>query len=352
MESWLVLEPLDTFAARDGRAFDAGVHAVARATAPQPATVAGAVGAAFGAPPGAGADRAQRGRTVPAEVRGPVVVREYNGRWLPLLAMPRDVGYDEQSRQWVRLKPDGDLDGVAHDLGGLRLLGGDGDGDVKDKWWTSTTLAQYLDGDDSDLEPTDEPWQVERRVGLARDDNRMAAEGMLYVAEHLRPAGRVGFAALCVDPPTRELMPSVPLGGEGRRARVHRCVDGVLPAAPTLPDPPRSLPHGRLLVYLATPAVFSHGWRPADEDLRGGELVAAAVGGPQVTAMSRPDRRTGGVSHGRLIWAVAPGSVYLLRYPDEQAALDAAAAWHGRTLPQADETLRTAGFGLALTGRW
>jgi CRISPR-associated protein Cmr3 len=349
MDRWLVLEPFDTVAIRDGRNFDAGLPGIARATAPQPATVAGAVGAAFGAAPGAGADPAGVGRTVPAQVRGPVVVRERTrtGRWEALFPAARDIVRGEGDAKRLRLKLRREaLGAVSHDLGGLSLLSGDGE--QVDDWWTGSLLGTYLWSEGHDLSPTDPPWRTERRVGLARD-GRIAIEGMLYSAEHLRPVGRIGFGALCVDAPAGALAETVRLGGEGRRAQVHECVGA---AAPALPGPPDSFPDGRLLLYLATPAVFVEGWRPSEGDLGGGRLISAAVAGPHPIAMARPDHRTGGVADKRIIWTVAPGSVYFLVFDSETAARAAGEKWHGTALPQADDTLRTAGFGLALVGRW
>jgi CRISPR-associated protein Cmr3 len=359
VDRWLVFEPLDTVAVRDGRSFDAGVQSVAKAVVPSPATVAGAVGAAYGAASGAGADPAKRGHAVPREVRGPVPVEWDGTRWSPWFPQSFDVVRDSATGQVRRLaSPDEstlgdiatDLDGI--DLDGIRLLGGHGE--AQPEWWVPSLLRRYLHDGRVDEKPGDPaPWLVEHRVGLARDEDRTARDGMLYAAEHLRPRGRLGFAALCVGTPSGEPARTVFLGGEGRRAAVHA------PAADAIngfPDPPGGspgdFPRGRLLLYLATPAVFAAGWRPSEQDLRGGRLVAAATGPSQVISTARPDRRSGGFGHTRTLWAVPAGSVYYLEFPTDQDAATAAAAWHGTALPQADETLRTAGFGLALTGRW
>ncbi|HEX6076910.1 MAG TPA: type III-B CRISPR module-associated Cmr3 family protein [Micromonosporaceae bacterium] len=353
VDRWLVFEPLDTVAVRDGRSFDAGVQSVAKAVVPSPTTVAGAVGAAYGARPGAGTDPTERGRAVPREVRGPVPVERDGTRWSPRFPQPFDVVRDDSGQMRRLASPDGStLGDIATDLDGIRLLGGHGE--AQPEWWVPSLLRRYLHDGRADENPGDPaPWLVEHRVGLARDENRTAQDGMLYAAEHLRPRGRLGFAALCVDAPSAEPARTVFLGGEGRRAAVHT------PAAEVIsgfPDPPGGsqgdFPRGRLLLYLATPAVFAAGWRPSEQDLRGGRLVAAATGPSQVISTARPDRRTGRVGHPRVLWAVPAGSVYYLEFPTDQEAATAAAAWHGRALPQADETLRTAGFGLALTGRW
>ncbi|HEX2419894.1 MAG TPA: type III-B CRISPR module-associated Cmr3 family protein [Micromonosporaceae bacterium] len=363
VDRWLVFEPLDTVAVRDGRSFDAGVQSVAKAVVPSPATVAGAVGAAYGADPGAGTNSTERGRTVPREIRGPLPMEWDDGRWSPWFPQPCDVVRDSVTKQVSRLaSPDkSEFGDVATDLDDgdpddIRLLSGDGE--AQPGWWVLSQLRRYLRNEQvENAVGSPDPWLVEHRVGLARDEYRTARDGMLYAVEHLRPRRRLGFAVLCVDTPSGKPAGTVFLGGEGRRAAVHTPATDAISG---FPDPPGSspggspgdFPHGKLLLYLATPAVFAAGWRPSEQDLRGGRLVAAATGPPQVISTARPDRRTGGFGHARTLWAVPAGSVYYLEFPTGQEAAKAAAAWHGTALPQKDETLRTAGFGLALTGRW
>ena len=346
MDRWLVFEPLDTVVVRDGRAFDAGTQAVARTTVPQPSTVAGAVGAAYGAPPGAGTDPQQRGHSVPKEIRGPVVVVDDGGGWRPLFPAPLDVVFDDHGAP-QRLAMNGISDNVEHDLGTTDLLAGAGE--ASSRWWPATALRRYLHNGTPSPGRTG-PWATERRVGLARNPDRTAAAGMLYSAEHLRGDSRLGFAVECAAGPDKDVATTVFFGGRGRRARVH--ADSAAPVLSFPKRPGEGFPDGRLLLYLATPGVFVGGWRPLQADLLGGQLVAAAVGGPEVIAMARPDRRTGAVGNAWMVWAAAAGSVYYLQFSDAAAAMTASREWHGRALPQAEETLRTAGFGLALTGRW
>ncbi|MGH3803374.1 MAG: type III-B CRISPR module-associated Cmr3 family protein, partial [Pseudonocardiaceae bacterium] len=286
---------------------------------------------------------------VPQEIRGPVVVLYDGGGWRPLFPTPHDVVFDGHGRP-QRLARNSNPDKVEHDLGTIDLLVGDNE--TSNRWWPGTALRRYLH-DGTPSRASIAPWATERRVGLARNPDRTAAAGMLYSAEHLRgddgTHGRLGFAVECAAGPRRDLATTVFFGGRGRRARVH--ADDTGPAL-SFPAPLDGFPDGRLLLYLATPGVFVGGWRPPQADLLGGQLVAAAVGGPEVIAMARPDRRTGAVGNAWMVWAAAPGSVYYLKFSDEAAAMKAARQWHGRALPQADDTLRTAGFGLALTGRW
>lgn len=358
---WVVLEPLDTVAIRDGRGFDMGADAVAHLMLPTPATFAGAIGALFDPTPGlARKDLAARGTKIPSEIRGPVTVRRTSGdAWEALFPVPHDVV--EAGGELARLAVPQKAAGIETDLSGeVKLLLQEPPGDLaagEDHWWDAGQLAGYLhEGDLSSFLLTSEggrlyqPWQTERRVGIAREETRTVTEGMFYSAEHLRLQQDVAFAGECIGGPDRKLDGTVPFGGEGRRAEVHGEVHGI-----GLPGIPEDFPDGRLLLYLATPAVFPGGsWRPDLRTLSDGDahLAAAAVGKTRVITSGSPDRRTGTFSAGRLMWAVPPGAVYYLRFADADAAMAVARRIHGTTIAQAEDWMRTAGFGLVLTGRW
>ena len=337
----------------DGRAFDAGLQSVARTALPTPSTLAGAMGAAYGARPGAGLDAAARGRDVPERLLGPVPVVARGGKWRPRWPVPHDVVSDGDGSPPYRLtiaevsSRDGtDRGQVVHDLAGVGSLPF-GSGEAAGGWWETPELKAYLADGDVSGDTVSAPWEIERRVGLALSEDRTAAEGMLYSAEHLRPAERLGFAVCCVGGPDLPLAETVPLGGRNRSAQVHDRID-----SPDLPGPAVKAPDGRLLLYLATPAVFPKGWRPELSEWESAELVTAVVGEPQVVATATPQRATGAVGGGWLTWAVPAGSVYYVKFSTERAALDAADALSRRTLQQAAEPLATAGFGYALTGSW
>lgn len=353
----MVLEPFDTVTVRDGRAFDMGLDAAAHMALPSPATFAGAIGAAYAAGPGRGRnDPAARGTLLPAQVHGPVVVRRSDGgRWDSLLPVPADVLLSPDSAPY-RLAAGQQLAGVQHDLDsqvGLLLSDPHGGGTpAADRWWDTGQLADYLHSGAVSEYWLAEPWEVERRVGIARGDDRTVAEGMFYSAEYLRPGPGVGFAGRCVGGPDRQLEGSVPFGGKGRRAEVHCDVSAI-----ELPEAPAAFPGGRLLLYLATPAVFpGGGWHP-DLTAWAGEwgevtLEAAAVGETRVVTTGTPDRRAGSFGGGAVMWAVPAGSVYYLQLADEAAALALAGRVHGTTVRQAEDWITTAGFGFVLTGQW
>ncbi len=356
MHAWVILEPLDTVSIRDGRNFAAGTHSTGRASTPSPSTIAGAIGAAYGANPGT--------------VSGPVVVRRLEQSWRRYFPVPRDVVSDPDD-QWRLLGPvESSASGspvhgaVVHDLSADVAEVTLGDGDPLGGWWETNQLQQYLreranwsqwlrdlqnftNGRDRWL-----PWTVEGRVGLTRNTERMGVEGYLYETEHLRPCRDAAFAAWCTDLPEGAPRKTIRLGGEARRAEVSVYSDSDT-SSPSWPKRPGDFPGGRLLLYLATPAVFSDGWRP-DDALRGyrTELVSAVVDGPDVITTATVDETTAVVKASRLLWAVSAGSVYYLRFPTSALASAFAEDWHGRCLHQAEDVYRTAGFGLALMGGW
>jgi hypothetical protein len=134
----------------------------------------------------------------------------------------------------------------------------------------------------------------------------------------------------------------VQLGGRGRLA-------DVTPAEATWPPHPAGQVRERVLVALATPALWPGGWQiPVPP---GAELVAAAAGEPEPAATMTPGRQAARTR--MLRWAVPAGSVYLLEFSDGDRGAAWAAGVH-RTAYGLGETdpLRTAGFGVVLTGAW
>lgn len=344
-EAWVVLYPLDVVEFRDGRPFSAGVDSSARTTLPRPTSTAGAIGAAFG--------------QEPDSVEGPLLFDATRNTLL--FPAPADVVLN--GRELVRLDPHGaaaegvvtDLDRQADTPDGFVAPGGHGD--AVDALLDRSTMERYLAADATVLQTIDRARSLplrelvltEPRTGLARD-GRVARTGMLYTAEFLRFdhnhdygfACRVIFDGRAV-PPAASM---VRLGGEARQAEVV-VIPGGAPGAPDLPPAPAATEIGtRVLLHLVTPAIFTCGWVP--DGVEGTAVRSACVEGPEVAA----SWLSGAANPMPAEWAVRAGSVYFLEFASDEAARSFVGAYHGRCLPQATKRLRTAGFGMCLTGRW
>ena len=362
--AWLAFTPRDTVFIRDGRPFDAAADTSGETVRPWPSTVAGAVGAAFGAKPAAPKE------DVPAEIRGPLLGVRAGTSWVPYFPVPADLvaetGASGDTAYAVRLGPRlasasagpqgtrawTDLDEAGPGLRWLVPPPSAGAVEPLTGWLPAGMLTQYLSGElasgesgvpVADLELED-PLKPEVRVGLARVDRR-ARTGFLYQATHLRPADGWGFlAGYTVQAGwNRRAAGPVQFGGRGRLADVEDAGEVRWPGRPD------DFPDGRVLVYLATPALWPGGWRIPVPD--GAELVAAAAGDPEPVASTTPD---GDWARNRVLrWAVPAGSVYLLQFGSPGRAADWAAAVHGHAYGRdKNDRLRTAGFGIVLTGVW
>jgi CRISPR-associated protein Cmr3 len=192
------------------------------------------------------------------------------------------------------------------------------------------------------------------RVGIGVEPDRLTAEeSILYGASFL--ALRPSYSAREPDRPKRDLpevvlyaevlpplegfdatreafrhSPTLPLGGEGRRARVEPVLRSPWPEEPTPSNPERPF------LLLTTPGFFAAGWRPRDLD---GRLVSAAVGGS--TAVSGWDLARSAPKPTR--FAAAAGSVYFLDALPEDLAPD--------SLCDRPED-RLQGWGCYLKGVW
>ncbi|MFF8763484.1 type III-B CRISPR module-associated Cmr3 family protein [Nocardiopsis dassonvillei] len=370
---WMALRPRDAVQVRDGRTFAAGAGGAAHTQRPWPSTVAGALGAAFKAAAGPDTDPAPEPRTV----RGPFFGRWDTGaqRWNLAFPVPADVvPSDTSPRLWRRLRSQDTPALTDLDQDGMRWLHAP-DAGTRDEelWWSPSAMRDYLHGKDIDsglLSSLSPPLTIERRTGIARQ-GRTARHAHLYASDYLRLRENAdeewAFLALCELDPALSPPPPGPvrLGGEGRLADVRVCERQDRLA---LPAHPERFPGARVLVYLATPAIWRrrspdgtwrNTWLPPLPE--GAHLVSAAVNGPEHVASARPDRN-GGVEYAWLRWAVPAGSVYLLRFtgPDpERAARDWAVRAHGRAWGEGGDNpdhtgrrLATAGFGLILTGTW
>ncbi len=377
-DRWVLLRPHDTVQVRDGRAFDAGSGASAQTVHPWPSTVAGALAAKEG---GLGGE--------PASVRGPVLARR-TGRfhvkdpdWEPYFPVPADLVHSRRDRDVLRMsvaeRGDGVVDDLVEEAGahgasnlrGFTVAEGVQDPDPVGGWMSGQALEDYLHGGlvahgakvsvgRLKLAP-EEPLEPETRVGLAVEHaTRTARHGLLYRSTHLRLRERWAFAAH-VSPhpepgrhrPLEQVSGPVRFGGLGRLADI-RPAPGV-----AWPERPPSFPEGRLLLYVATPGVWPSGWVPPIRG-SGAELVAARLDEPLAVATASPSRDWQTFKESRaLYYAVPPGAVYLLKFPNTDDAERWADRHHGRALPLSkpiertrEISLATAGFGVVLTGVW
>ncbi|MFW6638520.1 type III-B CRISPR module-associated Cmr3 family protein [Nocardiopsis algeriensis] len=366
---WLALRPRDAVQVRDGRTFAAGAGGAARTQRPWPSTVAGALGAAFKA-----MDPDANPPLEPRTVRGPFLGMWDTGaeQWRLNFPVPADLVPSESSpRLWRRLRPRSTAAVTDLEQDGLQWLNAsDAGSQTDDLWWRTSAMEGYLRGKDADsglLSELTSPVTVEHRKGIARQ-GRTVRHAHLYASDYLRLRENAdeewAFLALCELDSGLAPPPAGPVrfGGEGRLADVEVCGQQHL----ALPLGPDDFPGGRVLMYLATPAIWRrrspdgawhNSWLPPLPE--GAHLVAAAVNGPEHVASARPDGK-GDVEYAWLRWAVPAGSVYLLRFngpdPEEAArkwALGARRrAWGEDNRDHTSRRLATAGFGLILTGTW
>lgn len=139
------------------------------------------------------------------------------------------------------------------------------------------SLNEYLQSGSAplDLLNMDKYLKEEPKVGIGRN-NRMGSsdEGMLYRVgmkrmHEMRFA--IGYSGLNI---TGHLMR---FGGEGKSVSVSE-----LKESPDVQGIKASQNKDDFFkLYLATPAIFKEGWRPAPETVPGARLIAAVVGKPQ-----------------------------------------------------------------------
>jgi CRISPR-associated protein Cmr3 len=361
----LCLEPLDVLFFRDGRPFTGAERSVSGLPLPQ--TVAGAIRTALLRAAGCDFDRlgdAMKKRAAFGDavkeacgpehhwigettVRGPWLARRGRGskEIEVLVPVPATLHSDKRDRNTLhRLLPleDGQLPGwnPPNDQSGLRPL-----------WLrylkatepaagllTPKGLEQFLGGhsvDAQNIVEQDALFALDYRTGIGIAPERLVAEesqifgrGFLALREGVCIYIEMALPDDAAADALFEELRTLPLGGEGRHAAVHR----VKPFSwPTVKLSASQKP----LLLLTTPCAFQAGWRP---DRLDGILVSAAV--PGSLAFSGWDLARGGPKPTR--FAVPAGSVYFLS--------SLPAGWAG-TLAENDEDRRQ-GWGCCLTGVW
>lgn len=305
---WVFIEAADVWLFRDNKPFTAQQNFVARGQfPPTPMTVQGAIRTYFleqqlqrekrtwddyrrgnvspdiidmvGLPP-------LNGRAAAIgqlRVNGPFVAHlKENTPVRRLIPAPADLLYNRDQQQYRLLQPAGAADfETAVPFAGWQPLGGGGEGYKEASGWLNEKqFQQYLGGQVdrfTSLAQDEMLFQAENRVGLGMNYKRRAnIEGMFYRAEFVRPCEDVGLLVHVNQPIFERESGYLTLGGESRFGHFR------------LVNAPDTLPrtgHGHIRIVLLTPAYFSNGWLPENEDwsawVGNGRLVSVAVGKPQ-----------------------------------------------------------------------
>jgi CRISPR-associated protein Cmr3 len=200
---------------------------------------------------------------------------------------------------------------------------------------------------------------AESKIGIGRDrDSRIATDGKLFriLANRMASDSNNGVQHLRFLISLEGLDISekgwLALGGE-RRAAFYQVCEPVEIPLPEIDTP-------QFKIYLATPAVFEHGWMP-DNLLKqyGLTLLAAAldrpayVGGWEMRPKGTPDSGKRSSQPKPMLQCVPAGSVYYVQADSTTAAQAAAQAIHGNAisdnLNQTDYCKQ--GFGIAYVGK-
>lgn len=305
---------------------------------------------------------------------GPMILKEDE----MLLPAPLDLCRAEGQYTLLRPSPDA----VETDIGKIRLPAGAGVGlkVMEGHFVTKAAMESLLAGDArnvrdpcSKVDPinlwplfssTDDPngsalADLEPKTGLKRNNRtRRHEEGMLYsiAFARLRPDVRIAVRVSGIDErmhPTKEM--TVPLGGEGKLARLTVMRDM---AIPQMPDLQLDGDVVRFRLVLTTPARMPEGWLPqgftATEEAGGGTSWSGNLNGIEcsiVSACIGKAKSIGGwdmaAGAPRALRSFVPaGSVYFCKADGSQ--LDRIQELHGAHIGLDTQY----GFGHTLIGKW
>ena len=220
-------------------------------------------------------------------------------------------------------------------------------------WITAEGYNQILLGrlpDAGTLFRPDQLWKTERRVGLARDhDRRAAEEGKLYSPEYVRLQRGVELALVVEGIPEKWGLPDlIALGGESRMAHCESQAEEF-----PLPQAPVDMTRGsnRLVVSLLSPLCLPENSSgrltppmPGQSfpGLTGSTIVSACVGKPTpIGGWNSQDREPLPLTP-----CVPAGSTWFCEA--DPTALDSTLALHGRHLGERTQY----GFGQIALGSW
>jgi CRISPR-associated protein Cmr3 len=379
-QTFVKIRGIDPLLFRDGRPFtnaDGGLTAVS-VPLPRPTTLAGFVRTQIGnakrdTVPGWKWDEDNCKYVHDVAIHGPLLMRSVgeNGADEVLFSTPLDA-IVTQDGEVIRLTPDTEnKEGGGCDLpeGLLPLVPAR---DFKEKpgkgyhYWTKSQMMAWLEGKRLDKIAPISGLPRDERVGIAiNDKTNTTLEGMLYTVQ-LRgfEENNTLYSLLAkVKKRDEDRIASVGrLGGEQRLTSLEECLD----TPDHWPRCHESLKAKlanttRIKLTLATPAVFTHGWKPewvekagkqtGADNLPGGfdaiqfKLIAAAVGRRE--AISGWCLREGTKRNVR--WMVPAGSTYFFEVTGDTSLLHEKCWLKPVSDTQRD---RTDGLGLALWGTW
>ncbi|MCA9543438.1 MAG: type III-B CRISPR module-associated protein Cmr3 [Myxococcales bacterium] len=379
--SHYLIDPRDPLVLRDGRASDTEMRTL---PFPWPSTTTGCLRTLTGTS-AKGRFELSTAEALRIPVAGPLLADE-QGNLLPpspadcLWNRPDDApAGDETQVERRRLAP---LDALpagaaygADGLNDLKLLAPTDNGGEMPKakaasapaFWRWSDFARWLQSRPTAMERCERsaflaPLPVERRIHVKIDaETQTAEDGMLFSTQAVVFAHGKERFQLAVRCPDERLARKVPDNGVAVHVGGKRRLSFLRPATARWPDFGTVFPNGLEVgagriarIILLTPGLFEAGWRPSDAQL-GGQLIAAAVGRPQVISgwgivEKDPDDRSRGQFGPKAIRRMAPaGSVYWVRLPDgvDPNAWARARWFQGVCDTEQD---RLDGFGLCVVG--
>lgn len=213
-------------------------------------------------------------------IRGPFVAKRTGTKVKILVPTPLDVMKNKDNEDNLALLKPSPADFVTlppfDGWQPLSLVNAQGEYESAGGWLGEINFQRYLEGKTPKrIVKQEAVFMYDERVGLAIDYGRRASlEKHLYHADFVRPCDGVGLLVE-VD---AELLPDdgyIGIGGESRSG-YYETVDFQLPS---------SSHKGNLKIVLLTPAYFSDGWHPANNDWSpwvgsDARLVSMALGRP------------------------------------------------------------------------
>ena len=375
-ETTLLIEPHDPVIFRDGKPFTDGLPAKSLPF-PLPATTAGAIRSRSAENLDFEDGKVLAGLLAIEQI-GPFAAAwdETKKKWVVLLPAPADAApYLVNSiLEYARLCPEEAGPVGGSDLPtGLKPLFGARPKKLFEKapgLWPADAMSEWLQskGKGPSLAGGFAALPVQRRMHVSIDpDNLIAKDGMLFATDGLEfswpapdlekdgnhlPARRAAIVSKVFSEGPLAVPEVAPLGGERRLAIWKKLSD----ADVEWPTPPATGSRdGKLIrVVLATPGMFTGGWRPGWCPVGGGvppgvkdlrlELEAAAV--PRFQPVSGWDLRKAPHGGPKATRFLAPaGSVYFFRV---RGTGDPAQLWM-RSICDGEQDQRD-GYGIALTG--